>query len=119
MTTSPGLSWNEDLIAIGLKGAAVDRSVENHGGGHSGQAEGANKGGRFPVAMGNAHAQSLPARSPPVSARHIGRGPGLVDKDEAFRIEIELPLEPILAPFHDVRAILLARMRRLFLRVIL
>ena len=38
--------------------------------------------------MGHAGAQSLAARRPAVAARHIGRRPGFVDKDEPVRIEI-------------------------------
>jgi len=38
---------------------------------------------------------------------------------KAFRVEIELSLEPVLAPLHDVRSILLAGVRGLFLRVFL
>jgi hypothetical protein len=71
------------------------------------------------MAMGHTHAQPLAARRPPVPARHVGGGPSLVDKDEALRVEIELSLEPVLAPLHDVRSILLAGVRGLFLRVIL
>jgi len=33
-----------------------------------------------------------------VGASHIGRSPGLVDKDQAFGIEIKLAFEPGLAP---------------------
>ena len=46
------------------------------------------------------------------------RRPGLVDKDQAFGIEIGLAVEPGLAPLQDVGAVLLGRVRRLFLRVI-
>jgi hypothetical protein len=54
-----------------------------------------------------------------MTAGHIGFRPGLVDEHQAFGIEIELPLEPSLAPAQDVRTSLLARVSGLFLRVIL
>jgi hypothetical protein len=44
--------------------------------------------------------------------------PGLVNGDQAFRVNIELTFELGLAPLHNVGPILLGRMRRLFLRVI-
>jgi hypothetical protein len=110
---------DEELIDIGLKRQAIDRSVENHGRCHSRQSERGDESRRFPMAMGHTHAQPLAARRPPVPARHVGGGPSLVDKDEALRVEIELSLEPVLAPLHDVRSILLAGVRGLFLRVIL
>ena len=56
-------------------------------------------------------------RRPSAQAGHLGRRPGLVDEDRALRIEVELPLEPGLAPLHDVGPILLGGMRRLFLNV--
>src|SRR3954454_10209917 len=59
-----------------------------------------------------------PFGHPAAPARHVGRGPGLVDEDEARGIEVELALEPGLAPLQDVGAVLLGRLRRLFLSVI-
>jgi hypothetical protein len=44
-------------------------------------------------------------------------GPGFVDKDELFRVEIELGLKPSLTAFQDIRPILLGCMRGLFLSV--
>ena len=68
--------------------------------------------------MGHADAQALAAQATAMRAGHLRRGPGLVDEDEAVRVEINLPVEPVLAPFQDVGAILLAGVRSLFLRVI-
>jgi hypothetical protein len=110
---------DEDLIDIGLKRLAVDRSVENHRRCHSRQSERADESRRFPMAVRHAHAQPLAARRSPVAARHVGGGPSLVDKNEALRVEFELSFEPVLAPLYDVRSILLAGVRGLFLRVIL
>lgn len=53
-----------------------------------------------------------------MAAGHVGRGPGLVDEDEALGVEVELAVEPGLALAQDVRAVLLARVPDLFLRVI-
>ena len=52
-----------------------------------------------------------------VAARHVGGGPGLVDEDQLLRIEIELAFEPDLATLQDVGALLLGRVRGLFLSV--
>jgi hypothetical protein len=49
-----------------------------------------------------------------MAARHVGRGPGFVDEDEAGRIKIELALEPLLAPLQDVGMALFAGVRSLF-----
>ena len=42
-------------------------------------------------------------------AGHVSGGPCLVDKHEAGGIEIELGVEPVLAPLQDVRTVLLGR----------
>jgi hypothetical protein len=69
--------------------------------------------------------QAFASGSPTVSSRHVGGGPGLVgggpglvDEDERFRIKIKLSLEPFLAAFQDIRAILLGCVRGPFLSVI-
>jgi hypothetical protein len=48
---------------------------------------------------------------------HLGVRPGLVNEDQPVGVEVELSVEPVLAPGSDVRARLLARVSRLFLCV--
>jgi hypothetical protein len=68
--------------------------------------------------VGDAGAQSLAAAATAVRSGHAGRGPGLIDKDETLGIGIELLLEPgLAAALQDIRPILLAGVRGLFLRV--
>ena len=66
----------------------------------------------------HADTQALTARRTAMGAGHVGLGPGLIDEDEPGRLEVGLAVEPGLAPLQDVRAVLLAGVRRLFLRVI-
>ena len=61
--------------------------------------------------------QPLAARRPAVQARHVGLGPGLVDEDQARRIDAALIFAPARPVAAYVRAILLARDERLFLSV--
>lgn len=68
--------------------------------------------------VGHADPQTLAAQAAPMAARHVGRGPGFVDEDEAIGVEVELPVEPRLPAGQDVGAVLLAGVGRLFLRVI-
>ena len=70
------------------------------------------------MSVWNGCAQPFAARRPPACARHVGGGPGLIDEDELLRIEIELTVEPVFAPFQDVRPLLLGGVRGLFLSVI-
>ena len=79
--------------------------------------EGADEGGGFPMAVRDADPQPLAPRAASVAARHVGRGPGLVDEHQALGIEVELTLEPGLALAQDVGAVLLAGVGGLFLRV--
>jgi hypothetical protein len=51
------------------------------------------------MALGNAGTQPLTFLRPAAQAGHVGRRAGLVDEDEFAGIEIELVLEPGLAPF--------------------
>jgi hypothetical protein len=60
------------------------------------------------VPVGHADPQQLAAQAAPMAARHVGRGPGFVDEDEAVGIEIELAVEPRLPARQDVGSALLA-----------
>ena len=62
--------------------------------------------------------QSFAAWCSAIATRHVRGCPGLIDEDELLGIEIELTVEPFLAPLQDVGAILLGRVRCLLLRVI-
>lgn len=62
--------------------------------------------------------EALASGRAPVSAGHLGAGPGLVDEHQPGRIEFELVLEPGLSALQDVWAILLRGVGCLFLRVI-
>ena len=79
------------------------------------QAQAEDEGDRFVMAVRNAAAQTSPASSPTVAARHVGHRRGLVDEHQFQRIEVELTIEPPPPPFKDVGPILFARVRRLFL----
>ncbi|MBS1064319.1 hypothetical protein [Gluconobacter wancherniae] len=49
-----------------------------------------------------------------VASCHIGEGPGFIDEDQPFRIEIRLGIEPLLPSCQDIRAILLRCVSGLF-----
>src|SRR5580704_3339840 len=57
--------------------------------------------------------QPLSSGSSASQAGHVGGSPSLVDEDQTLRIEIDLLLKPILAPFQDVRTLLFRRVRGL------
>ena len=101
----------------GLEGIAINRAVEHHGRDHAGQPQAGNEGGRLPMVVRNAGNQPLAFRGAAAQARHVGRGPGLVNVDKTRRVEIGQLVEPLLPALYDVGALPLARMRRLFLSV--
>jgi len=69
--------------------------------------------------MRHANPQPPTPERPSVTPGHVGGGPGLIDEHQPRGVEVELALEPRLAPLADVGPVLLGRVRRLFLRVIL
>ena len=69
------------------------------------------------MAMRVSHPQALAFGATAVAAGHVGGGPGLVDENQAFRFQIELAIEPVVALLQDVGPILLDGMPSLFLRV--
>lgn len=82
---------HEHFGDIGLQGVAVDRPVENPRRDEASQCERPDEGCRFPVAVRNASPEPFAARAASMTTRHVSGGPGLVDKHEACRIEIDLP----------------------------
>lgn len=109
--------WHDDLVDVGLKPTAVDGAVQDHRRHHTAQAQPRNKCRCFAVPMGKAHAQALPFLASAVRARHVRRRPGFVDKDQSFRVQIELVRKPATATLQYVRTVLLYGMASLFLRV--
>jgi hypothetical protein len=69
------------------------------------------------MAVRPADAQALAAPTAAVGPSHVGGGPCLVDEDQMIGGQIELTVEPSLPAPQDVGPVLLAGMRRLFLRV--
>lgn len=106
--------WNQNLVDVCLESDTIDRPVEHHRRDHASKAKPGDEGGCFPVAVGNADAKPFASRRTSIATGHVCRGPRFVDEDEAFRIEIELAVKPLLAPLQDVRAILLACVCGLF-----
>ena len=112
------ISWpesgNEKLFDIGLERFCVNRPVEHQRRDHAGESQTRHESRRFPVSVGRAGSQAFTFWGPAPRARHVGRGPGLVNKNETFGIEIELSIEPGLAPFQNIGAVLFARVSGLF-----
>ena len=66
------------------------------------------------MAVRHGRPAALSPGCPTVAPGHLGRGAGLVDEDEAFRLQLGLYLEPGQPPLPDVRPLLLGGVRRFF-----
>src|SRR3954453_7531408 len=99
---------DENLLDVYLEGVAIDRTVEHERDDQAGEPQPGDEGGRLPVTVRHARPQALAPERPSVAPGHVGRGPGLVDEDEAGRIKVELLVEPqglsaeVVAPTHRV-----------------
>ena len=110
---------NQDLLHIGFECIPVDRPVQHERRDHPAQAQTGDESRGLPVPMRHGRPQTLAFGRPTVAAGHVGLGPGFVDEDKPLRVKVELVIEPDLPLAAYVRAVLLAGMGRLFLRVIL
>jgi hypothetical protein len=108
---------DEELFDIGAEAFAVDGAVEQAGRFDPVAAQGGEEGCALPVAMRNLVDEALSLRRPAAQAGHVGLRPGLVDEDQSPGIDKALIGPPSFAVAADVRAILLAREKRLFLNV--
>ena len=106
---------HQDLFYIGLEGGTVHGAIENHGGHHSAQPQTGGEGCRFPVTVGNGSTTAFTTSGSSSQARHLGRGACLINENQLVRGEIDLSVEPELAAGKNVRALLFAGVRRLFL----
>jgi hypothetical protein len=82
------------LLDIGAEAKPVDRPVEDAGGGETMRAEGAKEGQSAPMTVGREAPEASTFGSPTPERRHIRLDPGLVDEDEAVRIDTLQPGPP-------------------------
>ena len=100
-----------------FEGLGVHCTVVGLGRDDASQAQAEDEGDRFVMPMRNTAAQTLAASAPAVAARQVGRRRRLIDEHQFQRIEVELTVEPSPSPLKNVRTVLLARVRGLFLNV--
>ena len=109
--------WDEELLELGAKAFAVDRSVEQAGRINPIVAQGGEERCGLPVAVRDLVDQPLPLWRPAPKTGHVRPRPGLVDENQALGVNEPLIGSPArtMAPY--VRAILLLRDEDLFLNV--
>jgi hypothetical protein len=109
---------HQHLGYIGLEPVAVDGAIKHHRCDHAAHAQTGDQRRGLAVTVREAHPQALALGTAAMAAGHVGGRPGLVDKHEALRLQIELAVEPVSALSQDVGTVLLDRVPGLFLRVI-
>lgn len=105
---------DELLLDISAEALAVDRSVEDTRCREPIPAQRAQESQRAPVAVRSQAAQPLALRPPATQRSHVGFDPGLIDENQALRIEAGLPGSPSLAPSGNIGACLLKSEQRFF-----
>jgi hypothetical protein len=105
---------SEDVLDVGSECIAIHRSVEHPRRGHAGQAQPGDKGHGLPVPERRAVPATFSDWRPAIEARHLRVDPGLVEEDEALRIDERLRCSPQFAPRGDVRPVLLGRAQCFF-----
>jgi hypothetical protein len=93
---------------------SVDGAINDPRGINAIEAQGCDEGECLPVTVRNPRRQALSPRSPAAQRCHVGLDPGLVEKDEPFRVDAMLMGLPSLPLASDVWSILLGRQNAFF-----
>src|SRR5713101_7302918 len=93
---------DQNLLDIGSEAFAVDRAIEDAGGGKPIEAQRTQESEGLPAPLRSKADQALAFGSPAAERCHIRPDPGLVDEDETLVVEAPLPGLPALAPLRDV-----------------
>ena len=105
---------NQLLFDIGAKALAVDRPVEDARRYQPVVPQGTEKCQRAPVAVRRKRPQTPALWSPTPDGCHISLDPGLINEDEAFRIEMPLQGLPSLSSAGDIGTSLFKSEQRFF-----
>ncbi len=105
---------DEKLLHICRKADGVDGAIEDHWGVDPVVSKSGQEGHGFPVTVRRFGIEPLAPWAPSVGPRHVGFGPGLVNKHQAFGIDLSLVALPTLAPPRNVRPVLLAGQHAFF-----
>ena len=107
-------SWHQELCHPCQEQAAVDGTVEHAGCDKAVGAQGRHERHGRPARVRHRRDQALPAQGSAMGAGHVGLCPGLVDEDQAPRVNAVLVALPPLAPAGDVRTVLLGGAQAFF-----
>ena len=106
--------WNQHALDIDPEAFAVDRAIDLPWRLDAIVAQSGDEGHGLPVPMRDLRFEPASSERPASQRRHIGLGPGFVEKDQGPRINAALILGPLLTPSRDVRTVLLASHQSFF-----
>jgi hypothetical protein len=105
---------SQHLLDVGEESGTGHRPVQHARYRHAAQPQAGNEGRGLPVPVRDGGTTPLAFGRSAVAPRHLGRGAGLIDEDQALRLKVDLPFEPRLPLCVDPRALLLGGVRGLF-----
>ena len=105
---------HEELLDIGFEAFAVDRPIKDARRVDPVVSQGGKECQRLPMPVRRLSAQAPAFYSPAVGTDHVGLGPGLIDEDEAGRVNLSLMPFPACPSARDVGPVLLAGQQRFF-----
>jgi hypothetical protein len=100
--------WEKNLLDVNCEALTVDRAIENPWCLDPIVTQCGQEGCGLPVAVRDFSCEPGAAWRPAPQGGHVGLGPGLVDEDQALRIDLALVLLPLRAPAGDVRTVAFA-----------
>jgi hypothetical protein len=99
--------WDEELDDPGEEDGPIDRAIDDAGSDDAVGAQPGEERHRGPAAVRDTADQALTSQRPTMRAGHVGLGPGLIDKDQALRINAFLIAPPPGPLARDVGPLLL------------
>ena len=105
---------DQNLLDIGPEYLAVDRPVDDPGGGDPVMAQCGDEGHGVPVPERSLSDQALAARRPAAQGSHVGLGPGFVNEHKASDVNaalMGLPAQPLA---RNIRPVLFTGQRGFF-----
>ncbi len=106
--------WDQALLNPSQKAAAVDGTIQDARCTNAIGPQTGDKGQGLPVAMRDFGDQPIATGAPTADGRHVRLGPGLIDKDQARRINLALVTLPELPLASYVWTVLFAGVQAFF-----
>ena len=105
---------HQELFDVSTEAGAVDRPVDDAGGGDPVAAQSRQKGQCPPAAVRQLSDQAAATWRAPVAAGHIGLSPGFVDEHQPLGVKPALVFLPLGPPTGDVGAVLFTGVQAFF-----